>query len=551
MINDETEQCSRLVLINGNPKYYHTIILLKEIKEFKNNELEIIEIENVNASSSPPKRADYIHICVEYQENSWDPLDKFVSFLKKNKTIVDDAKEIGVYIHFQPGKSWKEYSPKDLREYKSFLKYIKDSCGDKVTQFAIIDKYDMETVYMMEDEDKEDELKEEIQSDIIYWNNLRTLDYCESSIRKFPDIKLPDTLEFLNIGGGYALDSLRGFKMPPKLKVLRAGHGAIAFLENVIFPDTLEELDLTENKLYFLDGIKFPPNLKHLDVSQNRIEDLKFANFPNSLETLSLGFNPIETMKGAKFPPNLKQLEISNTPNESMAGVKFPESLEILNLQTAMSGSKGLKLPTKVKTLILSENEITSIGPLKIPPTVEILYLNGNKIKTLNKITFPPNLKELRIGDNLLTTLKNVNFPPTLEILDIDNNPDSYAVNEKQIITLKDVILPPNLKVFKLGYHGLRVLENYEFPSTLKTLSLAYNELKYIRNIKFPNLTLLDLSGNEELITLDGIDIPESVTEFRVSPDLLPNLPAKVTERANNNNLTIKQSAPKPELLFM
>ncbi|KAI5951378.1 hypothetical protein KGF54_004452 [Candida jiufengensis] len=541
-INDGSkEPPTRLLLINGKPKYYHTIIIIKELKESRNSQLQIIEIEN--NSTTKPNPADYIHICVEYQENKWDPLEKFSNFLKVNSKAIADAKEIGLYIHFQPGKNWKDYTKKDLTQYKNFLKDISEICGEKITQFAVIDKYDMETVYLTEDQDL-DKLKDEIQSDIEYWKNLKVLDYCESSIRSFPDVKLPDTLEQLNIGGGYALETLRGFKMPPNLKVLNAGHGAIHTLHDVKFPDSLEDLDLPENKIYFLDEVNFPPSLKNLDVSQNRLEDIRDVRWPRKLESLNLGFNPIESMKGTIFPQSIKRLEISNMPSDSMAGVRFPDSLEVLNLHSSMTSPRGLKLPTHVQTLILTGNGIVSINPLKVPPTCEVLYLNNNNIKTLNKVQLPTSLKELYIGDNLLTTLKNVSFPISLEVLDIENDPESYE-NDKQIITLRDVVLPPNLKTLKLGYQGIRILENYEFPKTLTNLSLAYNELKYIRNVKFPNLKLLDLGGNPELSTLDNIEVPESVTELRVSAELLANLPAKVTERANNNKLTIKQSAPK------
>ena len=156
-------------------------------------------------------------------------------------------------------------------------------------------------------------------------------------------------------------------------------------------------------------------------------------------------------------------------------------------------------------------------------------------------------MRELYLGDNLITTLKNVLFPPTVEVLDLENDPWSFE-NDKQITTLKDVVLPPNLKIFKLGYHGLKTIEAFEFPASLRYLSLAYNELRVIRNIKFGNhLKTLDLSGNPDLLSLDNVIIPESVTELRVSAPLIPNLPGYIVERANEGRLIIKKSAPQPE----
>ena len=102
--------------------------------------------------------------------------------------------------------------------------------------------------------------------------------------------------------------------------------------------------------------------------------------------------------------------------------------------------------------------------------------------------------------------------------------------------------MPPNLKTLKLSYHGIKTIESFEFPASLRYLSLAYNELRLIRNVKFGNhLKTLDLSGNQDLQSLDNVIIPESVTELRVPPQLVANLPAYVIERANENRLIIKK----------
>ncbi|EMG45525.1 hypothetical protein G210_4291 [Candida maltosa Xu316] len=537
---------NRLVLLYDKPKYYHTIMLLKELRELENNYITVIEIDTIDKflkeTTISSVKFDHLHMCIEYNPQFETNLQKFVTFLKNNKKMIDDVGDIAYHIHFEPGKKWKEYNQGEVGKYTEFLKVLRDVGADKVVHCSIVNKYDMDTVYITEKEDLA-KLGSEIQSDIQYWGNLKVLDYGESSIRFLPGVKLPDSLEVLNIGGGYALETLTGFKMPPNLKILLAGQGAMACIEDIMLPPALERLEISENKIYFLDHVKFPISLRDLDVSQNRIESLRDVRFPPGLQSLNIGLNPIENVRGVKFPETLELLDVSNIPNESMTGVKFPESLETLNLQSSMTNTRGLKLPQRLKTLVLSGNGVNSINPLKLPNTIEVLYLNQNHIKTLNKVHFPPKLRELYLGDNLITTLKNVLFPPTVEVLDLENDPDSFE-NDKQITTLKEALLPPNLKILKLGYHGIKIIESFEFPASLRYLSLAYNELRVIRNIKFGNhLKTLDLSGNPDLLSLDNVLIPESVTELRVSPQLIPNLPPYIIERANESRLIIKKTA--------
>lgn len=541
---------NRLVLLYDKPKYYHTIMLLKELRELENNYITVIEIDTIDKflkeTTISSVKFDHLHMCVEFNPEFEGNLQKFINFMKNNRKMIDDVGDIAYHIHFEPGKKWKEYTQGQVAKYTNFLDVLCDVGADKVVHCSVVNKYDMDTVYITEKEDLA-KLGSEIQLDIQYWKNLKTLDYGESSIRFLPGVKLPDTLEVLNIGGGYALETLTGFKMPPKLKSLLAGQGAMPSIDEIVFPSTLQRLEIPENKIYFLENVKFPPSLRDLDISQNRIESLRDVRFPHGLKSLNMGLNPIENIRGIKFPDTLQFLDASNLPNESMTGVKFPELLEVLNLQSSMTNTRGLKLPQHVKILILSGNGVNSINPLKLPSTIEVLYLNQNHIKTLNKVNFPPKLRELYLGDNLITTLKNVLFPPTVEVLDLENDPWSFE-NDKQITTLKDVVLPPNLKIFKLGYHGLKTIEAFEFPASLRYLSLAYNELRVIRNIKFGNhLKTLDLSGNPDLLSLDNVIIPESVTELRVSAPLIPNLPGYIIERANEGRLIIKKSAPQPE----
>lgn len=545
--NGSTVKKNRLVIVYDKPRYTHMKILLEGLQNNKNENIYIIELNSIDSLDSDTRFStvlyDYLNICVEYNDEFENNMKKLIDFIEHAATRLQGMSEIAYHFHFDSHKKWEDYQEYERQEYLRFLAVLSKVAGDQVTQCSVINKYEINTIYLTERNDLA-KLGQEIQEDIQNWKNLKVFDYGENCIRFFPGVKFPDSLEILNIGGGYSLETLAGFKMPPNLKVLVACNGSISSIDNVSFPSSLQKLQLVENKIYFLNYVEFPPRLDTLDVSQNRIDSLRGVNFPRNLKYLSLSQNPIECIKGAKFPESLEYLDLSCIPNESMTGVKFPDLLHSLNLQQSMTNTRGLKLPAFLKEVNLGFNGVNSINPLKLPNSIESLYLGNNNIKTLNKVQFPTALKELYLGNNLVTTLKNVQFPHGLELLDIEMDPD-IDENDKRITTLKDVIFPAGLKVLRLGYHSIKSVESIEFPYSLTSLSLAYNELKIIRNVKFGNnLRTLDLSGNQELTNIDHLLIPESVTDLRIPSLLVTNLPAYIVERANRKQLVISKSLP-------
>lgn len=538
---------NRLVILYDKPRHQSIKTQLKRFEEQDWCNTEIVELNDIDSINENYANMvlDYLNICIEYNDEFGENLKKLNEYLHQNSDsdYLTQIKEVGYHINFDPNKKWEDYDEGEKVEYMNFLKTLKNTFGDKVIHCSIINKYEINTVYLTERNDLA-KLGEEIQDDIKYWDNLKTFDYGDNCIRFFPGVKFPDSLENINISGSYSIETLTGFKMSNNLQILIACNNAITCIDNIKFPPNLKTLNLMDNRIYFLTYVEFPNNLKQLNLSHNRIDSLKSIEFPQLLESLSLSFNPIDNMKGVKFPDYLKFLDICCIPNDSMTGIKFPDLLISLNLQESMTNTRGLKLPPLLKELNLGSNGVNSINPLKLPNTIEDLYLGHNNIKTLNKVQFPSNLKRLFLGNNLITTLKNVIFPAGLEVLDLEMDPD-LEDNDKRINSLKDVMFPSRLLVLKLGYQSIKALESVEFPPSLVHLDLSYNELKIIRNIKFGNnLKVLDLSGNQELTDLDQILIPDSVTELRIPSHLVPDLPASIVERANREELIIKKSLP-------
>lgn len=482
-----------------------------------------------------------IHLCLSFNSGSTEEFENLIKALRSNETL-NRCKSISYHIAFCLSQNWAD-TPKDLKSvYCRFLDTLKEVGGDKVDQCSILRKYDSSTVYITEI-DALVSLGKEISEDISRWENLRILDYSHNCLRLLPGVTLPNSLQVLNVGGGESLETLAGFKIPQNLRVLDVSNGQLKSAD-FVFPPGLRRLNLLKNSIYSLDYVKLPQQLSALDLSENRIDTIKYINFPRELTYLSIAYNPIECMKGARFPENVEYLDVSCIPNESMAGIKFPDSILFLNLQLSMTNTRGLKLPLYVRELNMACDGVNSINPLKLPNSIEKLFLSNNNIKTLSKVTLPSALKELYLGNNLITTLKNVLFPPTLEVLDMEMNPD-LEDNEKDISSLKDVIFPANLRILRLGYHLIKAIESMEFPYYLEELSLQYNDLRMFRNVKFGSkLRLLDLSGNQELMSMDNVLFPESLVDMRIPSTLLSNLPADIVKRANKKELILTKSLP-------
>lgn len=536
------ERRNRLVIIYDQLRFSHTKAQLSDLQTLTNEDLSVVEIGKIHEVDTS-KKYYYINFIIEYNPELDSNMDKLITFVDSKPKVLEESTEVAYHFQFDHSIKWSEYKQQEKEQYNTFLDVLGKSCSEKVVQCSVINKYKMSTIYVTDKADLE-KLTKEIQEDIGRWKNLRVLDYGENFIRCIPDLSFPATLETINLGGGFALETLSELRIPSKLKSFQAFGGSITSIDDVVFPYTLESLNLVDNKIHFLNYVDFPPTLVNLDVSQNRIESLKGVNLPRSLKSLSIANNPIDCIRGVKFPEGLEYLDVSCIPNESMTGVKFPDLLQSLNLQQSMTNTRGLKLPYFVKNLNLASNGVNSINPLKLPNTIEHLYLADNNIKTLNKVQFPTALKKLYLGNNLITTLKNVQFPDSIELLDMDMDPE-LDENEKHITTLKDVIFPPNLKTLKLAYHSIKSVEGIHFPPSLEHLCLAYNELRVFKNNKFgPNLKTLDLSGNQELISLDQMLLPESLKVIKIPSQLVNNLPAYIVERANRKQLTIYKSMP-------
>ncbi len=323
----------------------------------------------------------------------------------------------------------------------------------------------------------------------------------------------------------------------------------------------IKMLNLGNNRIHNTSELLFPNTLQSLDLSDNEIDDTGALglNLPNILQSLDLQFNAIGDVgaQGLRLPDNLQELNLGNN-NIGDAGteaLKLPDNLQSLYLSSnkiSDTGAQGLRLPNNTKFLFLELNKIGPVGAqgLKLPDNLQFLYLNSNNIGDAGAqgLRLPNNLKFLGLSYNNISAVgvQGLGLPDNLQELDLSANNIGDAGIQKlklpnniQYLYLDDnnigdagaqgLRLPDNLQSLGLGLHnnigdagakGLRLPSKLQFlelswnkigdagarglklPDNLQSLSLLYNNISdagvnaLLQKIPRTNLITIDLNGN-------------------------------------------------------
>ena len=187
--------------------------------------------------------------------------------------------------------------------------------------------------------------------------HLQFLHLACNGITSLQGVAFPDTLKVLNLDGN-RITTLQHAALPPALECLMLSNNALASLQNVAFPATLQQLNLDNpspdghhpgNAIATLHDVVFPPALQILRLSGNRIESLQPGAevvFPETIQRLDLGCNLITHLQGFVFrtPSALRYLNLSRNQIEDLQAFVFPQSLEFLGLHRnpiALAGNAG------------------------------------------------------------------------------------------------------------------------------------------------------------------------------------------------------------------
>lgn len=163
-------------------------------------------------------------------------------------------------------------------------------------------------------------------------------------------------------------------------------------LDNIVFPETIEDIDLGGFYNHPINNIKFPKKLKRLNLGLNYDLPLDDIIFPQKLLLLDLGHNFNHPIEHIKLPNTLIELRFSVYFNHPIEKLKIPLSLK------------------KIKVNAKFNYPLTN---LEINDNTELYFYHTNPIPINN---LPKNLKNLTIEVlteplfNLPILLENINI---------------------------------------------------------------------------------------------------------------------------------------------
>ena len=155
-------------------------------------------------------------------------------------------------------------------------------------------------------------------------------------------------------------------------------------------------------------------------------------------------FNADEVERQISHMPNLQKLDVSHNIIERTP--QLPQSLVVLNLSfnprcESLAGLSSSNL-VKLRILILTNNNLTSVKGLLTLPCLEKLDVSHNRLSTLNGLEFLPQLKVLIAVNNhinQMTSLRCLSCSKALEVLDLRGNP---VCESSDYTMIKNFVVP-------------------------------------------------------------------------------------------------------------
>tara|TARA_R110002050_G_scaffold208476_3_gene344500 strand:- start:14387 stop:15295 length:909 start_codon:yes stop_codon:yes gene_type:complete len=203
-------------------------------------------------------------------------------------------------------------------------------------------------------------------------------------------------LNFSSEGVISDLTGIEGFVGLRKLSVMQHELVSIDLSSNTL----LDTLYLAGNFISSID-VSNNPNLIMLDVQSNQLSAINGLSKAAHLKELNLSFNELE------------EFSIEN------------ETLEILKISNNLLHSFDVKRSINLKNILLTTNELTSVGFGK-NVKLETLLISDNKIQNID-LEHNTGLTHLYISSNSLTDL-NVGSNQELIDLKVDRNPNLNCI---------------------------------------------------------------------------------------------------------------------------
>ncbi len=229
------------------------------------------------------------------------------------------------------------------------------------------------------------------------------------------------------------------------------------------------------------DNVKMPEVATEYHLK--RIQTIKKVSLSG---VKSPDLTPLEKFKG------LESLDLSETGLDTLLVLEKANltRLKTLNLsRNELTSLHGLEAYTALENLSAHDNEIVDISHLKNCTNLYYLGVKGNNIEDISVVKNFPHITTLNVGSNFIKDLNALKGTVSLKKLDISKNKDIESLEP-----IANCLGMGKLDIYNTKIGSLRVLRRMTSIHHLDMGYIKVNSLDDIRNL--PNLAHLNISGN-------------------------------------------------------
>jgi len=187
----------------------------------------------------------------------------------------------------------------------------------------------------------------------------------------------------------------------------------------------LKQFRINKNIIKTIENLEENINIEQIDISKNCIDSICLEKPLFSLRYLDLSYNPISEMFSETFFPNITSLTIDNCLFTTFSCINGFVNLKNLSISSNKLVDDVPLLITKLTTLDVSNNYISSLSVFKNLHKLEFLDISGNPI---NDSSFEcgslfSKMKEIKVTrTGIITPIGLSKICPNIEVLDVSMN---------------------------------------------------------------------------------------------------------------------------------
>ncbi|RLV95732.1 Protein phosphatase 1 regulatory subunit SDS22 [Spathaspora sp. JA1] len=272
--------------------------------------------------------------------------------------------------------------------------------------------------------------------------------------------------------------------------------------EDTILSHTEDEEEEEEQEVEN-DAVQYPGTI----IPDNNVESIEadqdltggYELDTDYIDLIHLKIASIEDLNLKRFT-KLQSLCLRQNLITSIVGIKdLSDELTELDLYDNRINhiSSSIKHLTKLKNLDFSFNLIKNIKNIETLVDLENLYFVQNKIKQITNIEKLTKLKNLELGGNKIEKIENLDTNINIQQLWLGKNKIYKFENLNPLVNLRVLSIQSNritkieglenlinLEELYLSHNGIEKIENLEHNINLQVLDITSNKLKHIENIK-------------------------------------------------------------------